>query len=202
MKSKLRNKTLLIVVFSTIFILFGAKGIMHLRMSNNTIKEEVVCAKVDNYDNIEELKEDADIIITGTKINEEPSQVFYAENGCINLGYTLSDIRIDSINTTTPNSALSVGDTIKILENEFFDEKSNTNYHIDGYCKMKNNESYMLFLRYSEDNAWYIPLGVVFGKVPIDENEDNLLTDDLELKNKVDTLSNEIYEEYDLSSFE
>lgn len=42
---------------------------------------------------------------------------------------------------------------------------------------MEENKEYMLFLNYSEDDGWYVPCSAIWGKYPLDPNEDILFQD-------------------------
>ena len=66
------------------------------------------------------------------------------------------------------------GDRLQILENQFtYAEQDGTQAtcHINRYVKMQPGKEYYLFLRYSEENGYYVILSGLLGKVPVDENE-------------------------------
>lgn len=52
-----------------------------------------------------------------------------------------------------------------------YDKDKNISYHIAGYNNMETNNYYMLFLRHADGNEWYIPTGVVSGKIPYNKSE-------------------------------
>ena len=165
--------------------------------SKSTPKDEVIGAKlVGEYESLEDLTEASILIIDGTKISEDEPVLLKDPNDNVDCGYTLSTIRIDKIVSNKTGAKLKVNDTITVLENEYYDKKTNTNYHLEGYKKMKNNKSYMLFLKYASENQWYIPTGVIYGKIPHDGKEDILVQvyDGTDIV--VNKIKDEVYKNY------
>lgn len=171
------------IKFGYIFFLLCISGIIILSSNLNDDAPNVsnhvfVDAKIDNYTSLSDVEADSDIIVSGTKVYENEPTIITDENGNIIIEYTLSEFKIDDIIQNNLESSVQVGDTINILENEFYDEDKDVTYHIAGYCKMITDNEYMLFLRYADQNKWYIPTGVTVGKIPLDADETLIFGED------------------------
>ena len=89
-------------------------------------------------------------------------------------GYTLSEVSVKEVLTDSAGRNVQPGDRLQILENQFtYAEQDGTQAtcHINRYVKMQPGKEYYLFLRYSEENGYYVILSGLLGKVPVDENE-------------------------------
>ena len=89
-------------------------------------------------------------------------------------GYTLSEVSVKEMLTDSAGRNVQPGDGLQILENQFtYAEQDGTQAtcHINRYVKMQPGKEYYLFLRYSEENGYYVILSGFLGKVPVDESE-------------------------------
>lgn len=193
-----KKKTLLLGI--TCLVLIGIGTLLHNRNIENNTKDVVLCAKIDEYNSAEELRNASDIVVAGVKSSESDSTFVYSADGeTLLCAYTLSDFTISETLEGTKDSNISK--TIKVLENEFYDAETDTNYHIAGYSKMIINKPYVLYLTYSEENDWYIPTGVITGKIPVDEKEE-VIVDDIEKSSKenVEKVISSVRNTYDFDS--
>lgn len=126
-----------------------------------------VSAKVDLYTDTEDLVSDAEIIAVCEKISEDEPVVQKDGSGNILAVYTLSTVRVKSVK----KGNISSGDELTVMENQGYDKTTNTVYHIANYQAMQSNGEYLLLLRSSASDPWYIPLAVNAGKIPMNENE-------------------------------
>lgn len=85
--------------------------------------------------------------------------------------YTISDFKIITTIKNSTKEDLTTDFIIQIFENEAYNKDTNTNYHVAGYEKMEVGGQYLLFLRHSITAENYIPMGIIFGKISIDEKE-------------------------------
>lgn len=169
-------------------------GMLCLSLKNSE-KDVEVCAKIDTFESLDDVKKEADLVVLGTKISEKEPTIKY-QNDMILYAYTLSDFQIAEV-LDDKEKKRKVYDEIKILENEFYDSEDNVNYHIAGYNKMKVGKQYLLYLSYSEENGWYIPVGVVAGKIPLEKNEKNVFSNDEVINEEVSNIKYEVEEKYD-----
>ena len=175
----MKNRKIVLMLSSIIFIsaIIAICFFVGARSKTNP-KDEVVGAKlVGEYNSLEDLTEASILIIDGTKVSEGKPILLKDKYDIVAGGYTLSTIRVDKIVSDHTGINIKVNDTITVLENEYYNKETNTNYHIEGYKKMKNKKSYMLFLTYASENQWYIPTGVIYGKIPHDAKEEILVED-------------------------
>ncbi|MGC2873717.1 hypothetical protein ACDL92_10555 [Ihubacter sp. mB4P-1] len=157
---------------------------------------EHICAdaKVVRYEDTDDLIDKADVIAVCEKVSEGDSIVEKNEQGDLIAVYTLSTVNVKSIEKGNLNDK-----QITIMESEGYVKELNKVYHIAGYEKMKRGNSYLLLLRKSETDSWYIPLGVNFGKIPLDKSERIMMegtdTRDIsDLKAFQSTVKEKIYE--------
>lgn len=67
--------------------------------------------------------------------------------------------------------SLDVGDEIWIVESEWTDKETGLIHHTENYSKMTENTKYRLYLGYNPDVDNYYPVGLLYGKVPMDTKE-------------------------------
>ena len=124
-----------------------------------------VDAKIDLYESVEELENDAACIVIGKKTEEVDSVCKYDCDGSWIGGYTLSDFEISEV-LKDDSGKLTEGSHITVLENQVFDEKTNRIYHIADYTAMNTSDEYVLFLshnKFLDGRKYYTPLAAVFG---------------------------------------
>ena len=144
---------------------------------NKPANDLIVDAKVDAYDSLDEIENVVSIIAKVKKVSEDPPMIRKNSEGGMLFTGTIGNVEVIEIYKDTSGRALKIFDILPVLENETYSETENINYHIAGYKKMEENKEYMLFLNYSEDDGWYVPCSAIWGKYPLDPNEDILFQD-------------------------
>lgn len=124
---------------------------------------------IDQYDYLEEMENDSEVILIGTKKSGESH--FDKDGDMVTGFYTISDVEIKKVFKNEKGYKLDRGNVIKVMENGAFDKETNTMYGSAGYQLMKNDKSYLLFLRKSTTHDEYTIKGVYYGKVPLDSNQ-------------------------------
>lgn len=183
-----------------VVLLLSIGGYMtYQKMKPKPYKEVAAEAKTDSFDSEEELSKASNVIVIGSLNKRGQSQVDRDTEGGVLAVYRMSDFKIAQVIKNDTNKSLAEDTIIPIYENEGHDEKTNTTYHVAGYEKMENNETYMLFLSYDPEDAYYIPLGVNFGKVNIDSNKETELygQDNIEIEKEINEVQSEALDVYD-----
>lgn len=138
---------------------------------SSSIKRENIDAKIVSFETFEEMENYANVIVRVTRGDQENPVVIRSGENIVS-GFTFSQVKIDKIYKDR-SGELQSGSSIRILENEFFDEQSKTVYHIAGYNMMKEGASYLLFLTrhtYSDGEPYYVAAGVHYGTVSLSED--------------------------------
>lgn len=163
-----------------VVLLLSIGGYMtYQKMKPKLYKEVAAEAKTDSFDSEEELSKASNVIVIGSLNKRGQSQVDRDTEGGVLAVYRMSDFKIAQVIKNDTNKSLAENTIIPIYENEGHDEKTNTTYHVAGYEKMENNETYMLFLTYDPEDKYYVPVGVNYGKMNVDsEKETELYGDD------------------------
>lgn len=167
-----------------VVLLLSIGGYMtYQKMKPKPYKEVAAEAKTDSFDSEEELSKASNVIVIGSLNKRGQSQVDRDTEGGVLAVYRMSDFKIAQVIKNDTNKSLAEDTIIPIYENEGHDEKTNTTYHVAGYEKMENNETYMLFLTYDPEDKYYVPVGVNYGKMNVDsEKETELYGDDSDNK--------------------
>lgn len=158
-----------IVLYVAIFIISLGLSSCSYREENLNPKHIGLDAKFKGYDSLENMEIDSSLIVKAVKVDEDEPTIVMADGLMVSC-YTISNLEISKVykdNTTEYTSK----DTIRILENEAYNKYDNTIYHVAGYEKMKLGDEYLLFLRKSNTDDWYIPVGIVFGKVDLGDDK-------------------------------
>ena len=119
-------------------------------------------AKLDAYRNLNDVEKETEVIVLGKKIKQNPSTI-QKNNGYVNGVYTISNFKIEKVF----KGNFKAGDIIVVFESAGIDEKTGKIYHIEGYELMEKDEKYLLFLRHSETDPWYMISGLKFGKISL-----------------------------------
>lgn len=131
-------------------------------------------AKSDLYASAAELEAAAQLVVRVEKTEREENVAEPLNAQGAYHGYTLSEVSVKEVLTDSAGRNVQPGDRLQILENQFtYAEQDGTQAtcHINRYVKMQQGKKYYLFLRYSEENGYYVILSGLLGKVPADENE-------------------------------
>ena len=119
-------------------------------------------AKMDAYRNLNDVEKETEVIVLGKKIKQNPSTI-QKNNGYVNGVYTISNFKIEKVF----KGNFKPGDVIDVYESAGIDEETGKIYHIAGYELMEKDEEYLLFLRHSETDPWYMISGLKFGKISL-----------------------------------
>ncbi|MBC1376792.1 hypothetical protein [Listeria farberi] len=191
-----------ITIFGIIIVLLVSVGgyMTYQKMKPKPFTEVVAEAKTDGFENEEELSKASNVIVIGSLSKRGESQVDRDTEGGILAVYRMSDFKVAQVIKNDTKESLAKDNIIPIYENEGHDEKTNTTYHVAGYEKMENKETYMLFLTYDSDYKYYVPVGVNFRKMNVDsEKETELYGDDSDIQeeeiNKVQEEALDTYKE-------
>ena len=126
-------------------------------------------AKLDYYGNLNDVEKETEVIVLGKKIKQNPSTI-QKNNGYVNGVYTISNFKIEKVF----KGNFKPGDVIDVYESAGIDEETGKIYHIAGYELMEKDEEYLLFLRHSETDPWYMISGLKFGKISLSGKKGDL----------------------------
>ncbi|MBW7651157.1 membrane lipoprotein lipid attachment site-containing protein [Anoxybacillus sp. ST4] len=186
----------IIFLFFTILFLSACNNTQSELSNVNTKYVHSESKIIDEYNYLEEMENDSEVILIGTKKNGES---YFDKDGDMVTGfYTISDVEIKKVFKNEKGYTLNKGNIIKVMENGAFDKKANTMYGSAGYQLMKDNKSYLLFLRKSTTHDEYTIKGVYYGKVPLDSNHMEYkgdLNSSKQVNNKQIEKLNQLFEE-------
>ena len=117
---------------------------------------------MDAYRNLNDVEKETEVIVLGKKIKQNPSTI-QKNNGYVNGVYTISNFKIEKVF----KGNFKPGDVVDVFESAGIDEETGKIYHIAGYELMEKDEEYLLFLRHSETDPWYMISGLKFGKISL-----------------------------------
>ena len=126
-------------------------------------------AKLDYYGNLNDVEKETEVIVLGKKIKQNPSTI-QKNNGYVNGVYTISNFKIEKVF----KGNFKPGDVVDVFESAGIDEETGKIYHIEGYELMEKDEKYLLFLRHSETDPWYMISGLKFGKISLSGKKGDL----------------------------
>ena len=129
----------------------------------------IVEAKIDSYRNLNDVEKESEIIVLGKKVKQNPS-IIQKDKGNVNGFYTISKFKIKEVIM----GDFKAGDIIDIFESAGIDEETGKIYHILNYELMETNTEYLLFLRRSETDSWYMISGLKYGKISLSEKKGEL----------------------------
>ena len=161
----MKNKFKILVIFC-ILLTSCSKG--NVKETENTSEKNkfgnhiIAEAKMDSYRNLNDVEKETEVIVLGKKIKQNPSTI-QKNNGYVNGVYTISNFKIEKV----MKGNFKVGDVIDVFESAGIDEETGKIYHIAGYELMEKDEEYLLFLRHSETDPWYMISGLKFGKISL-----------------------------------
>lgn len=141
----------------------------------NESKHVIDSAKLLYFDSAKDVKSNSELIVEVSKIGEKPVSYDLGEGLYDNL--TLSNVKIEKVIKPLQNKKLDVGDEIWIVESEWTDKETGVIHHTENYSKMTDNKSYRLYLGYNPDVDNYYPVGLLYGKVPMNTMEKNFYGD-------------------------
>lgn len=175
------------------------------------IKEVPILSDKPIYENLDQLKERAELVVIAEATPEKENFVIYDDGG-VSAFATKRTITIEKILEDNTKGKVEVGDEIIVNEPNAIVEKGNRKSHYvrEGYQLMEDGKKYLLFIRpgYVYDKEW-IFLGVNQGKyeLPTEDYEKKSMksssarTDDKlkghgEFTEHYEDIQKEIIEEY------
>jgi len=141
----------------------------------NGDKHVIDSAKLLEFKSAEEVVNNSELIVKVTKISEKPIAFDLGNGHYDNL--TLSDVEIEKVIKPMQGKEINRGDVITIVESEWTDPNTKIIHHLENYSKMKEGKKYTLYLGYNIDYDNYYPVGLLYGKVPVDTSEKNFYGD-------------------------
>ncbi|MEB3073017.1 hypothetical protein [Parvimonas sp. C2] len=168
----MKNKFKILVIFC-ILLTSCSKG--NVKETENTSEKNkfgnhvIADAKLDYYGNLNDVEKETEVIVVGKKTKQNPSKI-QKNNGYVNGVYTISNFKIEKV----IKGNFKAGDVIDIFESAGIDEETGKIYHIAGYEFMEKDEKYLLFLRHSETDSWYMISGLKFGKISLSGKKGDL----------------------------
>ncbi len=170
MKKNVLGRTVLsFAIMCSVFFLVSCH-----KSNTQTIIHRNAEAKYDLYESAEALESSAELVVIGEKTANEENVAIKLDHGDACHGYTLSGVIVDRVIKNETESAVSPGDTITVLENQFSYTDKDANslvYHINQYRLMEPGSKYYLFLGYSDYDKCYYVISGMFGKIPVSEDE-------------------------------
>ncbi|MBC2132118.1 hypothetical protein [Listeria innocua] len=166
------------LIFSTVvaaFLLIIGGFLIYQQVKPKPFTEVVAEAKIDGYESGDELENASNVIVTGQLEKRGKSIIERASDDAVIGLYRMSTFKIAQVLKNETDDNLAKEMIIPIFENEGYDAKTNTRYHIAGYTKMDKEEKYLLLLQKDSEDDYYVPTAVIFGKINLDPNKRNEL---------------------------
>ena len=162
------------ILFLSFFLLTSCSNGRTKSYENNFRKNQygnhvIADAKLDYYGNLNDVEKETEVIVLGKKIKQNPSTI-QKNNGYVNGVYTISNFKIEKVF----KGNFKPRDVVDVFESAGIDEKTGKIYHIEGYELMEKDEKYLLFLRHSETDPWYMISGLKFGKISLSGKKGDL----------------------------
>lgn len=200
------KKKKLIMIASLVVVFFSIAGLYYGMQKNEkkvvkNYKHVMVGAKIDEYQSLQSIEEKVALIVKVKKVNEEEPIIWRDEQGNVYFVGTIGNVEVLKVYKDESDQHIEIGNILPIFENEAYDEKENTTYHVAGYQKMQVENEYMLFLNYSDGDKWYVPCSAIWGKYPLNPQE-NILYHDSEIstmsfdENLVEKIGVEVIQKY------
>ena len=131
--------------------------------AKNDSADVVVAAKISAYESADAVIEDSALIIRARKLDEEPAADGEARS-------TISAVQVETVFLNEGPAEIASGDTVAVRESQWTDAEGGV-YHLAGYVKMETGADYLLLLAPGESQNSYEPVGVLYGKIPLNEGE-------------------------------
>ncbi|EKF1862524.1 hypothetical protein OYI72_000994 [Listeria innocua] len=166
------------LMFSTVvaaFLLIIGGFLIYQQVKPKPFTEVVAEAKIDGYESGDELENASNVIVTGQLEKRGESIIERASDDAVIGVYRMSTFKIAQVLKNETDDNLGKEMIIPIFENEGYDAKTNTTYHIAGYTKMDKEEKYLFLLQKDSEDDYYVPTAVIFGKINLDSNKRNEL---------------------------
>lgn len=157
----------------TVLAIAGIYGGIYAYNGSQPAIEVAAHGKTEGYENVEDLESASTLIVVGKKESNKKVELFEDGEGGAG-GYTIANFKVQKVIKNTTGDDIQPGDVIDVFENyaedtNAFGKQIVTN--VNGYKLMNNGNRYIIFADESgSDPGEYIPLGVTFGKVPLDSS--------------------------------
>lgn len=138
-------------------------------LQNDEYTHVIDSAKLPQFNDLAEVLENSDLIVMVEKVSDTPVAYELSDDHYDNL--TLSTVKISKVIKPMDEHAYSKGDTIQVLESEWVDEENKIIHHVENYAKMGNSKKYVLCLGYNPSVDNFYPIGLLYGKIPLDKSE-------------------------------
>jgi hypothetical protein len=116
--------------------------------------------------------------VIGKKLSKEEPTILDEGVGGVMAGYTISDFEVKKVLENSSGKELKTKNVIPVLENAVTDINllgKTISYTQEGYELMKKGKHYVLFMDESDsDPGTFIPIGAIYGKVPLEAKEGTL----------------------------
>lgn len=181
------------IILGTVLVFSITYGGIYIYNSSSDVKDVSFSGKYIGFDNLQEMEEKSDLIVLGKKTSTKENIVKLDNTNAYIDAYSLANIEIKKVIKNETGKLLYKSDNITVMEYAASDIDSlgkKRFFHLEDYTLMKDNKHYALFLRESKtDPNVYLIRGAVFGKVPLD-TEENI--QDVEIIN----ISKQVKEKY------
>jgi len=165
---------------------------MYISDINKPITQATISGSHVYYKDADDLEAKADLIIIGAPVkefSESTPTITYNEFGRYANFYTITDVHVSKV-----LKGKYQDDTIPVLQNAAIDKTKNIMLIDEGYSVMEKNKEYLLFLKKSPLEGYYI-LGVNQGKHSVD-NSDTKEIDIAKKDNHYKNLKQEVLTKY------
>ena len=141
------------------------------------------------YETLDEMIEDVDYIVRGTKKGSLFSKGEESNTYILASKFSISSVIWD-------NTGNDISSSIKVNEGIIYNSENSIYTHMGGYERMKMDNEYILFLK-KAGKDYYIA-GTVYGKVPVSSEEPVLYIGDMEtdITEKIKNIVQEARERY------
>ena len=138
--------------------------------SNSTPAETHIIdsVKLIEFSDAEAVYNNSELVVRVEKVSEEP--IAYSPGEGHYDRFTLSSVKILNVINQREDFTYKIGDVIRILESEWSDDEG-VIHHTSHYLKMTKGKIYTLYLGYNSEVDNFYPTGLLYGKIPEDENE-------------------------------
>ena len=168
----MKSKFKILVIFSILLTSCSRGNVKETKNTSESNKfgnHIIAEAKIDSYRNLKDVEKETEIVVVGKKIKQNPSTI-QKNNGYVNGVFTISNFKIEKV----LKGDFKIGDIIDVFESAGIDEETGKIYHIAGYEFMEKDTEYMLFLRHSQTDPWYMISGLKFGKISLSGKKGDL----------------------------
>lgn len=188
---KLKN-----IIIATVLIIPLSYGGVYAYNSSSSVEEVPMSGKYIGFDSLHEMEEESNLIVVGKKINTKEDIVKIDSTNAYTDAYSLADFEIKKVIKNKTDKAFDKKDNITVMEYAATDTDSfgkKRYIYLEDYTPMKDKKHYALYLRESKtDPGVYLIRGAVFGKVPLDTEEE---IEEIEDK-KVKDIAKQVKEKY------